>query len=227
MALKTHLTKEEVDQLIEAAGNLRDRLVIRFLFYSGCRVSELVGIKLEDIDWEGGKVMIQHLKRSGAKKICPQCDAKSGRRADFCPKCGHDLSRAEVEGGAKLHRIVHIDRATMEMAKEYIRNRDIADDRLVPVTRQMVYYILRDAASESEMEGKILVHPVTGKKHHISPHKMRDAHSVHWMEKVGNDVAGQKQLQSQLGHQSFDTTARYLKYSDDEVAETHRRVFEE
>ncbi|MFC1932720.1 hypothetical protein ACFLXU_03695 [Chloroflexota bacterium] len=40
MRIRTYLTLAQVEQLEEIATNLRDRLLIRFLFRLGCRVSE-------------------------------------------------------------------------------------------------------------------------------------------------------------------------------------------
>jgi len=40
---KVYLTPEEVGILEEAAGYLRDKLLIRLLFHLGCRISEGLG----------------------------------------------------------------------------------------------------------------------------------------------------------------------------------------
>jgi len=62
--LPLFLTEEEVTKLIEAAQpkderGLRDRAVMETLYSTGIRVSELVGLNIEDIDFIGGvaKVM--------------------------------------------------------------------------------------------------------------------------------------------------------------------------
>ena len=47
---KTYLEIEEVIKLEKAATNLRDRLLIRLLSHLGCRISEALGITVEDID---------------------------------------------------------------------------------------------------------------------------------------------------------------------------------
>ncbi|WP_292379341.1 tyrosine-type recombinase/integrase [Methanosarcina sp. UBA289] len=43
------LTQEEVERLIEACRNPRDRALVSFLYESGCRKGELVSIRLENI----------------------------------------------------------------------------------------------------------------------------------------------------------------------------------
>ncbi len=44
------LTKDEVKKLIESADNVKSRLIISLLYSSGLRVSELVNLKIEDLN---------------------------------------------------------------------------------------------------------------------------------------------------------------------------------
>ena len=44
--MKAYLELEEVEQLEQAAEYLRDKLLIRLLFHLGCRVSEVLGIRV-------------------------------------------------------------------------------------------------------------------------------------------------------------------------------------
>jgi site-specific recombinase XerD len=46
------LTKEQVELLIDKAGNTRDKAIIALFVESGLRVTELANIKVPDIDWE-------------------------------------------------------------------------------------------------------------------------------------------------------------------------------
>ena len=88
--MKTYLEPEEVKRLIETADNLRDKLMIQLLFSTGCRISELLGLTLDDIDFEQGTITIKHLK-SRLNLNCPKCGEKLGRRHKFCPGCGRSL----------------------------------------------------------------------------------------------------------------------------------------
>ena len=91
--MKVYVESEEVVRMEQAATNLRDRLLIRLLFRLGCRVSEALAIKVEDIDFTHGTVTIKHLK-SRLKLSCPNCGAKLGMSHSFCPKCGVRLDEA-------------------------------------------------------------------------------------------------------------------------------------
>jgi integrase/recombinase XerD len=85
--MKAYLEPEEVRMLEDATENLRDKLLIRTLFHLGCRVSEALALKVEDIDFTHGTVSIIHLK-SRLKLTCANCGARLGLSHSFCPKCG-------------------------------------------------------------------------------------------------------------------------------------------
>ena len=50
---KAYLEIDDVKRLERAAAYLRDRLLIRILFHLGCRISEALAIRVEDIDCVG------------------------------------------------------------------------------------------------------------------------------------------------------------------------------
>ena len=52
------LTKEQVEMLIEEAGSIRDKAVISLFTESGLRLSELLNIKLCDIDWQSRTIKV-------------------------------------------------------------------------------------------------------------------------------------------------------------------------
>jgi len=63
--LPYYLTPEEAHQLIDAAGNERDRLFLRLLWETGVRVSEAVNIKLADVGRDG----IRILGKGGVERV--------------------------------------------------------------------------------------------------------------------------------------------------------------
>ena len=48
--LPSVLTKQEVKRIIDAADNLRDKLIVQIMYSCGLRVSEAVNLKLENLD---------------------------------------------------------------------------------------------------------------------------------------------------------------------------------
>jgi integrase/recombinase XerD len=126
--MKAYIEENEVLIMEKQATCVRDRLLIRLLFHLGCRISEALAIKIEDINLSQGTITIQHLK-TRLKLTCPQCSGNLGKTHSFCPKCGITVEKAVAQ--AKEHhrmRTLPIDSDTLEMLEDYIR-------RGGPVTR--------------------------------------------------------------------------------------------
>ncbi|MBA7601068.1 Tyrosine recombinase XerC [subsurface metagenome] len=70
-----------------------------------------------------------------------------------------------------------------------------------------------------------LINPETGSERGVSPHRLRDAFSVHAM-KLDNSGDGLRLLQEHLGHASFNTTAKYRKIAGDEQRKWYDRLWD-
>ena len=117
---KAYLELDDVARLEKSATNLRDRLLIRLLFRLGCRISEALGLKVEDIDLAHSTVTIQHLK-SRLKLSCTECKQRLGRSHTFCPKCGSKVEKAQAEQQERRRqRVLPVDSDTLGMLKEYV-----------------------------------------------------------------------------------------------------------
>jgi len=60
--LPTVLTKDEIKQLIESAETKKSKLIISFLYSSGLRVSELVNLKIQDLNLDEKTGMVREGK---------------------------------------------------------------------------------------------------------------------------------------------------------------------
>jgi integrase/recombinase XerD len=86
--LPTVLNKEEVKSLIENADNLKSRLIISLLYSAGVRVSELVNLRVKDINFEenvgwvrkgkGGKDRLFALSQSLSEELKSFIESKGG-----------------------------------------------------------------------------------------------------------------------------------------------------
>jgi integrase len=210
--IKTYLTPEDIEGMIASTTNLRDKVVLSFLSDTGVRVSELLAITPVDIDLDRQEVIIPHLKR-GVKKHCPKCSRVAGRNTKYCSKCGYDLSKISAEGIEERTRLISIGENLVKLISNYLQERSekSLEEPLINLTRQMVYKIVRDAAINSGLAGKIFLNTETGQHHYVHPHDFRSALAVSWLEYAGNDASKQKALQTQLGHKDFATTQRYNK----------------
>lgn len=207
----------------DAAGYLRDRIIIAFYAETGCRVSELLGVTVEQIDFKGKAVLIPHLKR-GIHKTCPKCGRRGGRSTYFCSRCGADMSKVEAEGIEQRSRLINLSDKLLAAIREYIKSNNLKPtDRLINLSRQQVYYIVRDLAEKAGLKGRMILNPETGKNHYVHPHNFRDALAVDWLKEEG-DADGMKALQQQLGHRSFETTARYNKLNPETTRDLSEKI---
>ena len=92
--LRAYLEASEVERLIAATTNPRDALLVRIPWRTGIRVSELIAIRVQDIDFEGRAVLIKIQKQ---------------RRRD-----GKTIER---------RRLVPVDQATLNMVRQYLELR--------------------------------------------------------------------------------------------------------
>jgi len=226
--MKAYLNPEEVTRLENEATNLRDRLLIRVLFYAGCRISEVLALKVEDIDFAQGTITVRHLKR-WLKLSCPNCEARLGISHSFCPKCG--LKLGEVTSNVlenRRQRALPVDSGTLDMLKEYIRlggptNRG-GKLLLFPINRHRSWQLLKEYSQKAGLPR--LINPETGKEHYISPHRLRDAFAVNAV-KHDDSGDGLRMLQEHLGHTSIGTTMRYRKVAGEEHKDWYNKLWQD
>jgi len=153
--LKGYLEPAEVERLMEVAINPRDRLLIRIPWRTGIRVSELIGIRVQDIDFEGRAILIKIQKQ---------------RKRD-----GKTVER---------RRLVPIDQSTLDMVKGYLewrRRFPYEGDLLFPVSRQRVdqiYWKLGKRAGIGEIGD-----PAVSQHRNLHPHHMRHSFAIHCIKR--------------------------------------------
>ena len=149
--LKAYLEPEQVERVIAAAINLRDVLLVRIPWRTGIRVSELIGIKVSDIDFENKAIVIklQKMRKRDGKAI-------------------------------ERRRVVPIDRGTLDMVRQYLEWRKqfpYKGDFLFPITRQRVdqiYWKLGRRAGITKVGD-----PAVSKHTKLHPHILRHSFSIH------------------------------------------------
>ncbi len=225
--MKAYLELVEVERLEKAAEYLRDKLLIRLLFHLGCRISEALGIRVEDIDFKQGTVTIEHLK-ARIKLSCPECGASLGKMHKFCPVCGLKVEKAVAqEKEHRRYRSLPVDGSTLTMIKEYVGRggaREKSGQRfLFNLTRHRAWQIVKDCAEKAGLPK--LVNVQSGKRHNVSPHQLRDAFAVHAV-KQDDSGDGLRMLQEHLGHQNITTTMKYRKVSGEEQKEWYEKLWQ-
>ena len=224
---KTYLDTHDVQRLEEAATNLRDRLLIRLLFWLACRVSEALGLRVEDVNLAEATVTVEHLK-ARIRLSCTACGTQVGKTHAFCPGCGARVEKAlSAQQEQRRMRTLPADGETLQMLREYIERggpvRKDGELLIFGITRFRAWQVVRECAERAGL-GK-LVNPQTGKACGISPHRLRDAFAVMAVQR-DDSTDGIRMLQEQLGHASIGTTMRYRKVAGQELKEWYDKLWD-
>lgn len=225
---KPYIDIEEAITLVRTATNTRDRLLVSLLLYTGCRISEALALTIDDIDFVNGTIIIKHLK-SKVRLSCPRCGGRLSRNTSFCPGCGEKVTET-VASQREYHRqrVIPIDNDTLEMLEQYVMQyKSLIQDKnnlVFGINRHRAWQIIRGCAEKAGLPK--LINPETGKFHNISPHKLRDAFAIHAV-KLNDSGDGLRMLQEHLGHQSFNTTARYRKVAGEELKDWYNKLWTE
>jgi len=214
--MKAYLELTDIALMEEVASSPRDKLLIRLLSRLGCRISEVLAIKVRDIDLKQNTVTILHLKRR-INVSCPSCRARLGKRHQYCPVCGEKISEMIQRQQEKRRiRVLPIDQGSIDMIREYLSHNDHHpddDELLFHIGRHRAWQIVKEGARKAGIPN--LINPESGRMRGASPHRLRDAFSVHAM-KLNDTGDGLRLLQEHLGHASFNTTAKYRKIAGNE-----------
>ncbi|MBA7573495.1 Tyrosine recombinase XerC [subsurface metagenome] len=149
--LKGYLELEQVERLIAVATNPRDRLLIRIPWRTGIRVSELIGIRVQDIDFDNRAIVIkvQKMRKKDGKTI-------------------------------ERRRVVPVDQGTLDMVKEYLEWRKqfpYKGDLLFPITRQRVDQIFWKLGTRAGIER--IGDPAVSQHTRLHPHHLRHSFAIH------------------------------------------------
>jgi integrase/recombinase XerD len=114
--LPTYLSADEVDRLLDAPDTatprgLRDRALVEVLYATGLRVSELVGLKLADLNLEAG--FLGCVGKGGKERIVPMGESAVGWVRRYLADARGALLRGRAapwlfvsgRGGAPLTRV--------------------------------------------------------------------------------------------------------------------------
>jgi integrase len=153
--LRAYLEPEQVERVIAATTNPRDALLVRIPWRTGIRVSELIGIRIQDIDFDNRAIIIKVQKM---------------RKRD-----GKTIER---------RRVVPIDQGTLDMVREYLEWRKqfpYKGDLLFPITRQRVDQIYWKLGRRVGI--KEIGDPAVSKHRKLHPHHLRHSFAIHCVKR--------------------------------------------
>jgi len=224
--MKVYVEPNDTVGMEKAATNLRDRLLIRMLSHLGCRISEVLGLTVQDIDFHQGAVIIRHLK-TRLKLSCPHCSSRLGRSHKFCPRCGLEVKEAVVrESERRRLRTLPVDGETLEVLKGYIdRGGPVSHggkQLIFGINRHRAWQIVRECARKAGLGS--LQNSETGRLRGISPHRLRDGFAVMAVQR-DDSTDSIRMLQEWLGHASIGTTMRYRKVAGQELKDWYAKLW--
>lgn len=149
--LKGYLEPQQVERLMAAASNPRDKLMVRILWRIGIRVSELIGIRVSDIDFQSRAIVIkvQKIRRKDGKAV-------------------------------ERRRVVPIDQGTLDMVREYLESRKqfpYKGDLLFPITRQRAQQIVQKLGRRAGITE--VGDPAVSQRRKLHPHHLRHSFAIH------------------------------------------------
>jgi len=200
-----------IDELINAALDPRGKAFVALLAKTGARITEIIQLKISDIDFERGALTILHLKER-AKLKCPDCGEGLGRKHVFCPGCGNKVQQAirqRIE--QRRQRTLPLDHNTLTLIKQYLEWRQQFSYRgplLFPFSRQRGWQIVEKLGRRIGITG-------------LHPHSFRHFLATRWVSK-GLDI---KKLQIFLGHASISTTMEYVDSSFDQLQDEYSKLW--
>jgi len=92
------VTPEQMQTLMDAADNLRDRAIISLLFDSGLRLSEVASIRTSDIDWSSNTLRVVVKGNREAKAVFT--DRTASLLREYLSGNGHTPTLFGVKAGA-------------------------------------------------------------------------------------------------------------------------------
>lgn len=216
---KNVLEWEETKRLEAAARCERDRMLVRVLRLSACRISEALALKVQDVAFHQGGIIIAHLKERVSLR-CMSCNGRLSRQSKFCPACAQAVTEVQRQVQQQhTRRLVPLDKESLDTLKQYISDDDPAAP-LFGISYRRAYQIIKECAEAAGLPNLVLN---SGRVHHISPHRLRDALATH-AASVDDSNDGLRMLQEQLGHASIATTMKYRKVKGEELKSWHERV---
>ncbi len=202
----------QIEKLISACSNPRDRAFIALLARTGVRISEAIELKTSDIDSKRGTLTIVHLKER-LKLKCPNCGEILGKRHLFCPGCGNKVDQAIREKiEQRRQRMIPVDGDTLRLIDEYLQWRREFPYRgplVFPFTRQRGWQLIEKLGRRTGIRG-------------LHPHSLRHLLATTWVGK-GLDV---KKLQVLLGHASIATTMEYVDSNFEQLRSEYEKLWE-
>jgi integrase/recombinase XerC len=206
--IPTHLSEPEMARLIEMPSTAdplgrRDRAILELFYASGLRLSELVGIDLEDLNLAGR--MVRVMGKGGKERLLPfNQSALTALRAWLADRAAILAAR---QARARQRRAVP-PRKTVPGARQKAPSDPLfLNARGGRLTGRSVDRMLRRYVAQCST------------RLGISPHALRHSFATHLLQR-GADL---RAIQELLGHSRLSTTQRYTHVNAAQLIDVYRK----
>lgn len=196
----SYVTPEEKEALCDhvPTPSIRNELIIRLMWQTGIRKTELVNIELEHLDRDARSIRVWSNKSKEWRKVFyqPSLDILLDQWLDR----GHRDCFMPAANSSYLF---------VTERSEKLNGATVTDD------------VVKPAAEAAGMQEVLYQDKSGAKRYRITPHSLRHRHAVNAL-KSGIDVLT---VQKHLGHSSLEITMNYLQLIDEDVKEAYQENF--
>ena len=204
--MPAHLSVDEMTRLLEAPDaslplGRRDRAILELFYASGLRLSELVGLDLEDVNLHGRIVRVMG---KGAKE----------RLVPF-NRAAADALRSWLRDRAALRQAALDSQSPTPDSQRTPRTRRAEN-------REPLFVNFKGSRLTGRSVQRLVARYVTGcsTRFGISPHALRHSFATHLLQR-GADL---RAIQELLGHVQLSTTQRYTHVNAAQLLQVYRKA---
>lgn len=188
-----YLTPDEIEELIDNVPepSFRNELIVRLLWQTGMRQTQLVNVTLDDVDLDDRRIDIWSNK------------SKKPYSVWYGPSLQPMMQQwLNVERRALAPSVAERSEYLFPSSRtEQMRAKSIND------------HIVKPAAEDAGMQSRSYEDSIGRDRGKVTGHVLRHSFAVQFV-RDGGDI---RRLQQLMGHSDIETTEKYLRFKDDEI----------
>ena len=192
-----YASRDHVEAMIEnvPAPKLRNELIIRLAYQTGMRQSEIVDVRLDDVDREEREI---YIRGKGEKNRTVYYKDS----LDILVNSWLNYGRDSYGGSSKTDKFIVTNRGGVMLPKR-------------------VSLIVREAAEKAGIQEVVYTDKNGHTRRKFTAHSLRHGFAVACLQ--GDYPVPIRALQKVMGHSSIDITEKYLQLTDEDTKEMVRR----